>query len=155
MEDRKSHGEGKVQSAQFQGDFLSGKSVFPSLTTAPVNDEAKKHNKNLSGVGGVFNVVNLHVYHYAGNNPIKYTDPDGRDIEESPIISGSLAVLFAACGSIGFAKDCDNHIALYIKEELGLGAGADIDVKKYFLMYLVMQVKFLQINCYIVFLIKC
>ena len=29
-------------------------------------------------MGGVFNVVNLHVYHYAGNNPVKYTDPDGR-----------------------------------------------------------------------------
>jgi hypothetical protein len=29
-------------------------------------------------MGGVFNLVNLHVYHYAGNNPLKYTDPDGR-----------------------------------------------------------------------------
>jgi hypothetical protein len=29
----------------------------------------------------VFNYVNLHVYHYAGNNPVKYTDPDGRDID--------------------------------------------------------------------------
>jgi hypothetical protein len=26
----------------------------------------------------VFNYVNLHVYHYAGNNPVKYVDPDGR-----------------------------------------------------------------------------
>jgi len=26
----------------------------------------------------VFNVVNLNLYHYAGNNPVKYVDPDGR-----------------------------------------------------------------------------
>ena len=38
----------------------------------------KKHNENLFGMGGVFNVVNLNVYHYGGNNPVKYTDPDGR-----------------------------------------------------------------------------
>jgi hypothetical protein len=28
-------------------------------------------------MGGVFNYVNLHTYHYAGNNPVKLTDPDG------------------------------------------------------------------------------
>jgi hypothetical protein len=32
----------------------------------------------LPGMGGVFNVVNLHVYHYAGNNPVVISDPDGR-----------------------------------------------------------------------------
>ena len=87
-------------------------------------------------MGGVYNTVNLHVYHYAGYsqrsfelyNSIKYADPDGRDIEESPIVSGSLAILLAARGSIGFAKDSNNHIALYIKGELGLGAGTDIDL---------------------------
>ena len=71
--------------------LLSDKNVFPSLTTAPVNDEAKKHNENLPGMGGVFNVVNLHVYHYAGYsqrsfelyNPVKYTDPDGRETKQS------------------------------------------------------------------------
>jgi|GEM_PF-1655404 len=111
--------------------WLSGDPALGEyIPQAPINDEAKKHNENLPGMGGVFNVVNLHVYHYAGNNPIKYVDPDGRDIEESPIISGSLAILLAARGSIGFAKDSNNHIALYIKGELGLGAGTDIDVKK-------------------------
>jgi RHS repeat-associated protein len=34
----------------------------------------------LPGMGGVFNYVNLHMYHYAGNNPVKYTDPDGEII---------------------------------------------------------------------------
>ena len=59
--------------------WLSGDPALGEyIPQAPVNDEAKKHNENLPGMGGVFNVVNLHVYHYAGNNPVKYTDPDGK-----------------------------------------------------------------------------
>ena len=52
--------------------------VGEHIPQAPVNDKAKKHNRQLPGQGGVFNVVNLQLYHYAGNNPVKYPDPDGR-----------------------------------------------------------------------------
>jgi RHS repeat-associated protein len=39
---------------------------------------ADKGGGNLLGMGGVYNAANLHLYHYAGNNPVKYTDPDGK-----------------------------------------------------------------------------
>ena len=59
------------------------------IPVAPIHDQAREHNGNLPGMGGVYNTVNLNVYHYAGigqrsdselqaNNPVKYTDPDGR-----------------------------------------------------------------------------
>lgn len=54
--------------------------VVFNIPVAPINDKAKKHNENLPGMGGAFNLVNLQLYHYGGNNPIKYVDPDGRDI---------------------------------------------------------------------------
>jgi RHS repeat-associated protein len=52
------------------------------VPAAPINDDARKRNQNLPGMGGVFNTVNLHVYHYAGNNPVKLVDPDGKSEED-------------------------------------------------------------------------
>ena len=61
------------------------------LPSGPVNDEARKRNGNLPGQGGVFNYVNMHVYHYAGNNPVKYVDPDGREPRSSNSLRGRIA----------------------------------------------------------------
>jgi hypothetical protein len=62
------------------------------VPSAPVDDEARKRNGNLPGQGGVFNYVNLHVYHYAGNNPVKYVDPNGRELDDTIIDNAEVAL---------------------------------------------------------------
>jgi RHS repeat-associated protein len=52
--------------------WLSVDPAMSEYVPAPWQDAAK-----LPGLGGVFNYVNLHVYHYGGNNPVKYVDPTG------------------------------------------------------------------------------
>ena len=75
--------------------WLSGDPALSDyIPKAPIDDEAKKHNENLPGMGGVFNVVNLHLYHYAGNNPVKYTDPDGKIVIAPAVVWGINATLF-------------------------------------------------------------
>ena len=77
------------------GDYIPG---------APINDEVRRNNQNLPGMGGVFNTVNLHVYHYSGNNPVKYMDPDGRDFGSfiNNLKEKAASVTQAV---VGFAKD--------------------------------------------------
>ena len=62
------------------------------IPMAPVDDEAKKHNQRLPGQGGIFNIVNSQLYHYAGNNPVKYTDPDGKVINTSNLNDTQLKI---------------------------------------------------------------
>ena len=61
----------------------------------------------------MFNYVNLHVYHYAGNNPVKYIDPDGRD-DDLPQV-GASTVLAEVNGGIAYplglsGSEFENHV---------------------------------------------
>jgi hypothetical protein len=76
------------------------------VPVAPNSDDARKHNQNLKGMGGVFNYVNFHVYHYGGNNPIKYVDPNGRTDAPS-----HRKITLEAAGELGLTEDFADKIA--------------------------------------------
>ena len=60
---------------------------------------------SLPGIGGIFNTANLQLYHYAGNNPVKYTDPDGKTILDYKITEcAAIAIGFANGGILGAIK---------------------------------------------------
>ena len=66
---------------------------------------------SLPGMGGVFNTVNFQLYHYAGNNPIRYTDPDGKFISKNNHLNRNNS-------QMGLAPENQNTMNFFV--EIGL-----------------------------------
>ena len=49
-------------------------------------------SKTSKGEGGIYNSINLNLYHYSNNNPVKYTDPDGKFAVVPMLIGGAISV---------------------------------------------------------------
>ncbi|WP_297645198.1 RHS repeat-associated core domain-containing protein, partial [uncultured Treponema sp.] len=62
------------------------------ISTDPALGEYIDRQSNGSS-GGIYNSINLHLYHYAGNNPIKYTDPTGMELEDGANVTRQLEYL--------------------------------------------------------------
>ena len=90
--------------------------VSDYIPQAPISDEARKHNQNLPGMGGVFNVVNLQLYHYAGNNPVKYTDPDGRELDSEIVAQGFKYIYDLATASEDKRQSVANDLSAFLNE---------------------------------------
>jgi RHS repeat-associated protein len=118
------------------GRWLSGDPALGEyVPSAPVSEEARKRNGSLPGMGGVFNYVNLHVYHYAGNNPVKYTDPDGKYLSiTNDTIYNAINKLYRSSRTFRhalnrFAAD-KNTFFEFIEGETGTGDYGVVDPRK-------------------------
>jgi len=88
------------------------------LPKTPTNEKIKEENKKLPGMGGVFNVNNLDVYHYSKENPIIYIDPDGRLVGVDDLFGWTMGRLF------GLRNDSLFHgVAQNFKESWSLIGG--------------------------------
>lgn len=76
----------------FGARYLSPKYSRWLSTDPALGDYVSQSSK---GEGGIYNYVNMNLYHYANNNPISYKDPDGEFV-----INAAAATIGALSGAI-------------------------------------------------------
>ena len=91
------------------------------------NSIARLATGSRATMGGIYNTVNFHLYHYAGNNPVKYTDPDGRDIYNFMLLGVGAKVVAGGGITVGFAVDDKMNFASLININAGIGVEASAD----------------------------
>ena len=98
------------------------------IPKAPVNEEVKRYNQNLPGMGGVFNTVNFNLYHYSSNNPVKYVDPNGEWVLNIGVFGSAGAGVGGSVSggfSIGYSKEKGVTFGVFTSESIGAEFSAD------------------------------
>ena len=82
---------------------------------------------SLPGMGGVFNHINANLYHYAGNNPVKYIDPDGRIITNSGDIYMQSSTSLLGNSETETISNYGCTLTSYTRMAMALGANVTLD----------------------------